>query len=73
MAQGQRTNRTLVNQARAGLDRFAYETARELNINWDNPYKGDLASRDTGAVGGNMVKKMIAAYEQNLANQQPRV
>ena len=31
-------------------------------------YNGDLTSREAGSVGGQMVKKMIEAYEQNLTN-----
>ena len=30
-------------------------------------YNGDLTSRQAGSVGGQMVKKMIMAYEQNLS------
>ena len=29
-------------------------------------YTGDLSSREAGSVGGQMVKKMIEAYEQGL-------
>ena len=32
-------------------------------------YNGDLTSRQAGSVGGQMVKKMIESYEQNMANQ----
>ena len=31
-------------------------------------YNGDLTSREAGSVGGQMVKKMVEAYEQNLSN-----
>lgn len=67
MAQGQRTNRKLVPQAAQAMDQFKYETAAELGIQNYQGYLGDLPSRVNGAVGGNMVKKMIAAYEQSLA------
>ena len=33
-----------------------------------NPTR-DLTSRQAGSVGGQMVKKMIESYEQNMANQ----
>ena len=29
-------------------------------------YNGDLTSREAGSVGGQMVKKMIEAYERNM-------
>lgn len=68
MAQGQRTNQVLIPQARQALDSFKWETARELGISVpQGGYMGDLPSRMNGAIGGNMVKKMIAAYEQSLA------
>ena len=71
MAQGQRSNNVLNPQAREALNRFAYETAQELGIQWGG-YMGDLPSRQTGAVGGHMVRKMIAMAEQQLAGTQPR-
>lgn len=74
MAQGQRTNRRLVPQAAQALEQFKWETAQELGIQIpQGGYMGDLPSRVNGAIGGNMVRKMIAAYEQSLAqgNQPP--
>ncbi|SFR07784.1 alpha/beta-type small acid-soluble spore protein [Desulfoscipio geothermicus] len=72
MAEGQRTNRKLIPQAAQAMEQFKYETAAELGIQNYQGYLGDLPSRLNGAVGGNMVKKMIAAYEQSLAQgQQP--
>jgi len=70
MAQGQRSNRALVPQARQALDRFKYEVANELGIQVpEHGYWGDLPSRLNGAVGGNMVRRMIAAAEQSLIEQ----
>ncbi|MBQ8217746.1 MAG: alpha/beta-type small acid-soluble spore protein [Oscillospiraceae bacterium] len=31
-----------------------------------NGYNGDLTSRQAGSVGGQMVKKMIEAYENGI-------
>lgn len=70
MAQGQKSNRTLVPQARQALDRFKYEVAHELGIQVpEHGYWGDLPSRLNGAIGGNMVRRMIAAAEQSLIGQ----
>ncbi len=66
MAEGQRTNRSLVPHARQALDQLAYQTAQELGIPWGG-YLGDLPSRQTGAVGGNMVRRMIALAEQQIS------
>lgn len=69
MPQGGRTNRLLIPQARAQMDRFKQEVASELGITNYSGYLGDLPSKVNGSVGGLMVKKMIAAYQQSLSNQ----
>lgn len=61
-----RRNRALVPQARAGLDRFKMEAAREVGVSLSEGYNGDLTSRECGSVGGQMVKRMIETYEKNL-------
>lgn len=72
MAQGQRSNRVIVPQARAGLDQLKFEVANELGISNYSGYLGDVPSRVNGAVGGNMVRRMIQAAEQQLAQQTPQ-
>ncbi len=68
MAQGQKRNQILIRNASQAMEDFKWETARELGIQVpDSGYMGDLPSRMNGAIGGNMVKKMIAAYENSLA------
>ena len=59
-------NRVLVPQAKAGLNKFKMEAAREVGVNLTEGYNGDLTSRENGSVGGQMVKKMVEAYEKNL-------
>jgi hypothetical protein len=61
-----RGNRVLVPQAKAGLDRFKMEAASEVGVNLKEGYNGDLTSRENGSVGGQMVKKMVEAYERGL-------
>ncbi|WP_368487447.1 small, acid-soluble spore protein, alpha/beta type [Clostridium sp. BJN0013] len=61
-----RSNKVLVPQAKEALNRFKMESAREVGVNLKEGYNGDLTSREAGSVGGNMVKKMVQAYEQNL-------
>ena len=60
------SNNPVVPQAKAALDQFKMESAKEVGVNLKNGYNGDLTSREAGSVGGNMVKKMIQAYEENL-------
>ncbi len=70
MAAGQRTNRTLVPEAQQALDQMKYEVARDLGINAaPGQYWGNLPSRVNGAVGGHMVRRMIAMAEQSLTGQ----
>ena len=57
----------LVNPAaREAMDKFKMEAASEVGVNLKNGYNGDLTSRQAGSVGGQMVKKMIEAYENGM-------
>lgn len=69
MAQGQKRNRALVPQASQALERLKQEVATELGIQNYQGYLGDVPARLNGAVGGNMVRRMIAAAEQALIQQ----
>ncbi|EQB89630.1 hypothetical protein J2Z44_003855 [Clostridium punense] len=59
-------NRALVPEAKEGLNRFKMEAAQEVGVNLKQGYNGDLTSREAGSVGGQMVKRMVEAYERNL-------
>lgn len=70
MARGQKRNQIMVREAGPALDQFKYEVASELGIDQNrirNGYWGELSSRDCGAVGGHMVRRMIQQAEENLA------
>lgn len=69
MAGGQSKNTLVVRNARQALDQFKQEVASELGISNYQGYLGDLPSRINGAVGGHMVRRMIAAAEQSLIDQ----
>ena len=60
------SNKIVVPQAREALDRFKMESASEVGVNLKNGYNGDLTSKQAGSVGGQMVKKMIEAYENSV-------
>ena len=60
------TNKLNVPQARAAMDKFKMEAANEVGVNLKDGYNGDLTSREAGSVGGQMVKKMIEAYERGM-------
>lgn len=59
-------NRVLVPEAREGLNRFKMESAQEVGVTLKEGYNGELTSRQAGSIGGQMVKKMVEAYERNL-------
>jgi len=60
------SNRINVPEARAAMDRFKMEAAGEVGVSLKNGYNGDLTARQAGSIGGQMVKKMIEAYESGL-------
>jgi hypothetical protein len=50
--------------AKAILNKVKMEAASEVGVDLKQGYNGDLTSRQAGSIGGQMVKKMIEAYEQ---------
>ena len=60
------SNQINIPQAREAMDKFKMQAAGEVGVNLKEGYNGDLTSREAGSVGGQMVKKMIEAYEQGL-------
>ena len=55
-------------KGKEALERFKMESASEVGVNLKNGYNGELTSRQAGSIGGQMVKKMIEKYENDLAN-----
>ena len=66
MSNSKNSNRLVVPGAREAMDKFKMEAANEVGVNLKQGYNGDLSSREAGSVGGQMVKKMIEAYENGL-------
>lgn len=50
--------------AKANLNKIKMEAASEVGVDLKQGYNGDLTSREAGSIGGQMVKKMIKAYEE---------
>ncbi len=67
MAAGQRRNRALVPGAQQALEQLKFQVAQEIGIPNYRGYLGDVPARQNGAVGGNMVRRMIALAEQQIA------
>ena len=60
------SKKNVVPEAREALNRFKMEAASEVGVNLKQGYNGDLTSRQAGSIGGQMVKKMVESYENNL-------
>ena len=60
------SNNINIPEAREAMDKFKMEAASEVGVNLKNGYNGDLTSHEAGSVGGQMVKKMIEAYERSM-------
>lgn len=72
MARGSDTssNQIVVPQAKNAMEQFKYEVASELGIQTPNDgYWGTMTTRDTGAIGGHMVRKMIEMAERSLTGR----
>ena len=62
------SNKKLVPEAKEGLNKFKMEAANEVGVTLENGYNGNLTSREAGSIGGQMVKKMVEKYENDLKN-----
>ena len=60
------SNKAVVPSAREALNKFKMEAASQVGVNLKQGYNGDLTSKEAGSVGGQMVKKMIEAYENGM-------
>ena len=60
------SNNIMNPNARDAMDKFKMEAAAEVGVNLKQGYNGDLTSHQAGSVGGQMVKKMIQAYENGM-------
>ena len=59
-------NKHVVPEAKQAMNRFKMEAASEVGVNLKEGYNGDLTSRQAGSISGQMVKKMIEAYENSM-------
>lgn len=63
-----RSNNILVQQAKSALEQMKYEVAQELGIQIpQDGYYGNMATRDTGAIGGHITRRLIQIAEQQLS------
>ena len=57
-----------VPEAKAALDKFKMQAAHEVGVTLKQGYNGDITAKQAGSIGGQMVKKMVESYENNLKN-----
>ena len=67
MSNNTSSNKAAVPEAKGALNRFKFEVANELGVPLTDGYNGNLTSKQTGSVGGYMVKKMIEAQERSMS------
>lgn len=61
-------NKSLVPEAKNALEQFKMEAANEVGISLKQGYNGDLTSKQAGSIGGQMVRKMVEKYENDIKN-----
>lgn len=70
MAQGQKSNTPVVKTASKALEQMKYEVAQELGITPPSDgYWGTMTTRDTGSIGGNITRKLVALAEQQMSGR----
>lgn len=70
MARGVARRNQLINDAAwQAMSNLKYEIARDIGLSaqTEDKYWGEIPSRDCGAVGGHMVRRMIRFAEDQLA------
>ena len=59
-------NKTMIPEAKEAMNKFKMEAANEVGVNLNQGYNGELTARQAGSIGGQMVKKMVESYENQI-------
>lgn len=62
-------NNVSIPEAKEAMNRMKMEVASELGVPLKNGYNGDLTSAQTGSIGGEMVRKMVKNYQQQVSGK----
>ena len=62
------SNRMEVPEAKEAMNKFKMEVANEIGVPLKQGYNGDLTSKQTGSIGGEMVRQMIKKQEESMSN-----
>ena len=60
------SNKNMVPEAKEAMNKFKMEAASEVGVNLNQGYNGDLTAKQAGSIGGQMVKKMVESYENQI-------
>ena len=63
------SSKHVVPEAKEAMEKFKMEAANEVGVNLKQGYNGDLTSRQTGSIGGQMVKKMSTVRRANFTRK----
>jgi hypothetical protein len=50
------------NRNKTSFENMKYEIANQVGVNLKQGYNGDIAARDAGKIGGNIVKRVFDSY-----------
>jgi hypothetical protein len=69
--QSRSSNALIVPQASQALQQLKYEVAQELGIQIpQDGYYGNMTTRDTGTIGGNITRRLVQIAEQQISGNQ---
>ena len=58
------SNKLVVPEAKQAMDNFKYEVASSMGVNLKQGYNGDLTAKQSGSIGGELVRRMIESYQR---------
>ncbi len=67
------SNKKVVPEAKAALDKFKMEVANEVGVNLKEGYNGDITAKQAGSIGGQMVNMMMPEQQWNFKRTNRRV
>lgn len=63
------TSKLNVPAAKDAMEQFKQEAANEVGVPLKDGDNGSLTSREAGSIGGQMVKKMVEKYENEISTK----
>ena len=63
------TSKLNVPAAKDAMEQFKQEAANEVGVSLKEGDNGNLTSREAGSIGGQMVKKMVEKYENEISTK----